>query len=795
MKKSLALFTCLFCLKMMLTAQAGNGIGVVSGTLLDPVAAPLAYASVSVFDTEKNLVLGVISAEDGRFLLEELPLDTLFLEVAFLGYQTHKQTLLLTKKQKKIALGNIAMQEDAAQLEEIVVTAEKSQYNLKLDKKEFIVGKDALSRGGSAIDILDQVPLVSVEPTGAVTLRGSSQVQILINGRRSGLTLNNALDQIPSENIAKVEVITNPSAAFSAQGSAGIINIVLKKSLGEGWNGQVSVNAGTPADYAVVPGINYRGKKINVFSNLRWRYSDYVGRYSTEQRTLTPSEIFYLDQNENEDRHDDGRSAYFGADFTPDAKNSFTLAFYRSETADTDLTLLNYSTRLGNETPNTFLRTGNSKENRNYNQLEANYTRTFEQKGEKLVFDFQYDFWNSIKNWDLKTTGDILPDNAARDLRTRNKAGSRDYVLQGDYTKPVGEDAKILVGMKFENRLVENEYLAESFEDETWKTFANIDNDVNYAERIAAAYAEYKGKTGKFQYALGLRSEYTFIDITDAEDVFTDANDYINLFPSANIGYLFNEKNTLQIGYTRRINRPNLWSLYPFFEIKDFNIQETGNPNLQPGFTDAAELSYLFAGEKITLNSNVYVKQTADAFQDFIRQNADGGFLIFPINIERRDEAGFELALRYRPTGFLRLNSEFNYYGFAEKGTFAEQNLDADGNAWRARFNADLRLWKELSFQANFGYQSGERAAQLRTFPSYTLSFGASRNFFDDKLTVSLRAFNVLDSRLRRSVYETSTVFLEQRSRRNQERFGVNIMYRFNQSARARLRRANRGNR
>jgi len=769
-------------------------IGIIKGKIVTEDNQAVAYASVTLLDTQKEFLLGAITEEDGSFLFEKVVLDSVILDIQFLGYQTVKKTLVLNRKVKKIDLGNIILQEDAKQLDEVVVTAEKSTYSLQLDKKVFEVGKDALAQGGSALDVLEQVPLVSVEPTGAVSLRGSTQVQILINGKRSGLTMNNALDQIPSENIARVEVITNPSASFDASGSAGIVNIILKKDLGQGWNGQLGVRAGIPADYSVMPGINYRGKKINFFSNLRWRYSDYFGRYSTEQASLLEDNAT-LSQNETENRHDDGRSGYFGMDYNFDEQNSVTLAYFRAETKDTDETFLNYNLADGLGGKNDFLRTGNSVENRNYNQIEANYTHNFLRKGEKLTFDFQYDFWNSNKDWNLATTGEFLPVNVAQDLRTNNKAGSRDYVLEGDYVLPLKSGGRIELGGKFENRKVNNEYLAEILNEDIWSTYQGIDNDVDYSERIGGAYLQYRGEKNAFNYSLGLRSEYTFIDIKDVAGEFTDDNKYLNFFPSANLGYKINKGNSFKFSYSKRINRPSLWNLYPFSEITDYNFQEIGNPNLQPAFSDAFEVSYLLVSDKITLNPNIYYRNTQDAFQRFVERNETETFLIKPINIEQREELGFEVSLRYNLAKFLRLNTEFSYYSFTEEGEYEGISLATDGQAWRARMSANFRLPKSINLQARFNYWSAERGAQTKQLSTHVLSFGGSKDFFNDKLNVGFRAYNVLNSMARRSVTQTDEFIIEREGRRNRARFGVNITYRFNQSSRDRMRRANRGNR
>lgn len=797
MKKLTTSLVLLFGISLLAFAQSSNNsnIGLIKGNLYNSDNQPITYASVSLLNTQKELLQGVISEEDGHFLLEALPLDSLLLKVEFLGYQTLIQTLVLNKKNKKIDLGKVLLSKDLQQLEEVVVTAEKSQYSLQLDKKIFEVGKNTLAQGGSAIDVLEQVPLVSVEPSGAVSLRGSTQVQILVNGKRSGLTMNNALDQIPSDNIARVEVITNPSSSFDANGSAGIINIVLKRNEDEGWNGQISIDTGTPASHAIRPSLNYRNQKINLFSNLRWRYADYFGRYSTIQRRFQDSMTSSLNLKENENRHDDGRSGYFGGDYYIDAQNTITLAYYRSETKDTDLTFLNYE--LGNPEQEmfNFLRTGNSIENRNYNQIELNYTHDFTLKNEKLTFDFQYDFWNSTKHWDLATTGDFVPSYIGQDLRTTNQSGSRDYVFKSDYTRPLKNGSKLQTGAKFENRIVTNDYLAEILVDEEWSVYNQIDNDVRYTEKIGAAYLQYQGKHNKVGYSLGLRSEYTSTDVEDVENTFTSNNDYINLFPSAFLSYDIKDGNSVQLSYSKRINRPSLWMLYPFFEIKDFNSQEIGNPNLQASFTDAFEFSYLLVGDKITFNPNLYFKHTNDAFQSFLSQNDQRTFIVKPINIEQRQETGFEFSLRYQPTKFLTINNEFNFYHFNQKGRFEEQTLDAKGTTWSAGISASVNLPKDINAQANFDYWGAEQGAQIRQLSTHVLTLGISKDFFDDKFNFSIRAYNILDSRARRSISESEQFYIEQDARRNKARYGFRLVYRFSQVGNQRIRRESRGNR
>ena len=775
-------------------AEQNTESGTIKGKVLDEQEEPVAFATISLTDTEGTILGGGISDDKGKFSLVNIPLGTLTVEVQFLGYQAFQQEVQLQKDKETITLKTITLSPDQAQLDEVLVTAERSQYSLRMDRKIFQIGKDVMANGSNALDILNEVPQVAVEPNGTITLRGNSQVQILINGRRTGLTMNNAIDQIDGENIERIEVITNPSASFDANGSAGIINIVLKKNQEYGFKGQISATAGAPANHIIRPSLLYKGERLNFFANYRWRYSDYNGLYTTDQRNLGDSEITRLTKNEIEDRHDDGRSFYVGGDYYWNDDNSVTLAFFRADTKDTDFTALNYTFE-EQQAERAFLRNGNSVENRDYNQLEANYTRTYEQAGRKWTVDFQYDFWNSNKDWQLNTFGADLPPNVPTDIRTNNQSDSKDYVLSTDYALPMGENGKLQFGGKVENRIVTTDYLAESLVDEQWLTFLDIDNEVEYHEAISAAYVEYENKIGSLDYKAGIRTEYTGIEISDVENTFSRNKYYLNWFPSAFLSYPFSESSNIQASYSRRINRPFLWDLYPFFEIRDVNLLQVGNPDLDPTYTNGFELSYSLRQDKFSFNPGVYYRSSQQPTQTFLDRQGEDLFVLQPVNIDQLKETGFEVNMRYQPIRALRLTTDFNFYHFEDIGTYAGQDLSADGTTWRLRVAGNLRLPKELRFQASYMYFAPRNEAQLNHLSSYDLTLGISKTVLEDKLDISARAFNILDSRIRQSVATTDSYILDRSSRRYGARYSLTLVYKINQTERDRMRSAQQGNR
>ena len=766
--------------------------GFISGKVLDEKGEFIPYATISLFDSSQKLIAGTITSEKGKFNFSDVLEGSYTLEVSFLGYDKNSVQINISSSQKKINLKAIVLEESPNAIDEVLITAEKSQFMLKMDKKVFNVGKDVLAQGGNALDILDQIPQVSVQPSGSVELRGSSAVQILINGKRSGLTMNNALDQLDIENIDNIEVITNPSAQYDANGSAGIINIILKKNKGEGFKGALRSTIGTPANHILMPSLSYKSQRVNLFGNLRWRYSDYNGLYQINQNNKSENS-FELNSSEVEDRHDDGLSFYVGGDYYLNDKSDITLAYFRANTKDTDQTHLDYKL-VEQEGDMQITRSGNSLEKRNYNQLEASFQHKINDRGSKFSLTLQYDFWNSKKDWQLNTTAAILPDNIEANLRTFNASNSRDLVINTDIEWPV-LGGQFKTGLKAETRKVNNNFLAENLNEDIWATYKSIDSDVAYSEMISAGYIDFSRSFEKLQIKIGLRGEHSDITIDDTEFIFENKKRYFNLFPSGFISYPINDGVEVQAGFSRRINRPSLWDLYLFNDITNINLLEIGNPELDPSYTNGFEVSASFQSEKISFNPGIYHRRSTNTFETFISQNNDGFLTSSPINIDGMNETGIEFTVRYRPLDILNINVDFNYYLFDQFGYYNGLDMSAEGNVWRSRINSNLRINKTLRIMASYQYRGPQNNAQVNYLASSDLSLSISQSYFDSKLDVSIRGSNILDTRRWQSVTDNAEYSITQNLRRTGPRYSLNLTYKFNYSDRDRIRTQNRGNR
>jgi outer membrane receptor protein involved in Fe transport len=788
-----ALITSILIFLFHLLANAQQTI--VSGKVQDVTTRePLPYVTVTVKDNAlKTIVVGVTD-DLGAFSLEALPSGKMTISFSFIGYQNHSQPLENISGKTKIELGTIGLSTDAVQLNAVEINGQKTNVSLKLDKKVFEVGKDVLSQNGSAHDVLNGVPSVTVSPTGAISLRDNSSVLVLINGRQSGLTQSNALDQIAADQIERIEVITNPSSRYDASGSAGIINIILKKNKKSGFSGQVRLVAGSPNDSRLNPSINFKSDKINIFSNFSIRSSDYVGLYTTNQSTVNNGTSTFLNHVQNEDRHDDGKLIYLGADYFIDEHRTITTAFLKNATNDNDKTNLLYEYSNANNTQDSILtREGKSWEKRDYNQLEFNYTQTFKQPAKKWTIDIQYDWWNSDKNWNLSTQR-LYPDQSVYPgIRTSSIGNSKDLLLQSDFIQPIDTVSVFEFGIKTEIRKVSSVFLAEQQQENIWLIYQNIDNDLKYTETISSAYAQYSNKAGKLNYMAGLRTEFTRISITDIKNTYNDDKKYGKLFPTVNLSYKF-DASTLQLNYSKRINRPSLYALYPFNELTDLNSQYIGNPDLNPSYTDVFELAFLKTWKKLTLNPSVYYQWESGYIQDFTYRENDI-FYTTPINIQHEIRSGVELSTLYNPLKWLQVNMEMNFYHFSQKGSYQEENLDYEGKTFIGRLSTQIKLPAKFSFQGRYNFRGAQQNAQTKNNALQSLDFGLSKILLKDKATIVFDVTNAFNLRQNKSTTTGTDYYFTENSIPNAARYRLSFVYRFNLTDQKGIRQANSANR
>ncbi|WP_067148243.1 outer membrane beta-barrel protein [Pseudotamlana agarivorans] len=804
----------------------------VIGTILDKeTKQPLEYATVSFFSKAENkIVEGGITNEKGEF---SIPISQGVYDIS-LEYMSYKTVKLSDKEiSSDLNLGSISLEINLEALDAVEVIAETTTVDIKLDKKIYNIGKDLTAAGGTISDALNNVPSVSVDVEGAISLRGNENVRILINGKPSamaGFGDTNVLSQLPAEAIERVEVITSPSARYDAEGTAGILNIILRQKETLGFNGSVNLTAGHPDNLGASTNLNYRTEKFNLFSNLGYRYYDAPrngNSYTTyfdkmEDGQTVPPEFENINENQEITRLNRNFNASLGMEYFLTKKTALTGSiFYRyGEDADESLNLSKrYNSNILEEQT---LRREQDSEAGNSFQFALNYVTKFNDEGHELTADFQYENQDEDQFSDIDenyiTTNQINPTPFQEEKINQNDK-EKEYLIQADYVLPIGEDTRFEAGFRgnFKNEITD--YILRQEDLSTGDFFVNdtISNIFDYTENIAAVYTQYGTKFGDFSFLLGLRLENTqlkgHIDsrLTDQEleDSFgfpVDVdfnNNYLGLFPTVNIIYnLANEdedgEESITLGYNRRINRPRGYYINPFPTRSSRTNVFQGNPNLAPAFASAFDIGYLKRWDKLTLTTSIYYQHETGSFErveeETGHQTSDGIDIIrtVPINLSSNDRTGGEIGILYNPYKWLRLNSSFNYFHFKKEGVFNDVDYGNKDNSWFARFSSKVTLPGKIDWQTNMNYRGPNSNAQSTSEGIFSMDLAFSKEI-NDNATISLNVRDVFNSRKRRTLTETDFFERDSEFQWRPRQINVSFLYRFNQQKQRHEKRGDRG--
>lgn len=788
------LLLCLFVFGNVYAQQpAGNTT--IRGRVLDTSSEKvLEYAAVTLHQIEDGKVLeGTVTNAAGSFELKATP-GTYFVQVKYLSFEPFKTKNIEVKEGiARIDLGEIGLVAIEVSLDEVEITADKSPMEFKLDKRVFNVQKDATNLGRNVSEILDQLPSVNVDLEGNVSLRGSENVRILVNGRQSGLvgiSSPDALRQLQGELIERIEVITNPSARYDAEGEVGIINLVLKKEKRKGVNGSIGLNVGEPANYGSSYSLNFRRNKINLFSSFGIRYRVTPGSGSLyQERTLLDSvlnEPYTLIAENDRTRRRTGLSGNlrFGADVELNPYNSISGAFVYRKGGDLNNNLVTYRdyNRFG-DLIRTTLRTDEETEDELDVEGQINYVRTFKQKGRKFTIDFQWEESEETELSDFEETTDA--NGTPLIQRSSNSDQEREIVFQTDYIHPVGKDGKFEAGAKASIRRVKNVFLVEERQlSDAWVTLPDFNDELDYDENILAAYTIYGDQIKAFSYQLGLRAEYTGIRTALLRTNYENPRNFFGLFPSAHLSYKFSEASQFQVSYSRRLSRPRFRSLIPFATFSDRRNNYRGNPDLNPEFTNSYEIGYLRYWDKGSLMSSVYHRNRQGVVERIIDIdiNEDGDFITtrFPVNLSTQNSIGIEFNLSQEVGEWWQLSGNFNFYRAITEGTYNGTVLRADALTWQSRLNSKMKLWKMLEFQQSFNYRAPRNTTQGRYLAAYNLDLSLATDVLKGKGTVTANVRDVFNTRRYISITEQEDFFARSEFQWSRTQFTLGFTYRIN---------------
>jgi outer membrane receptor protein involved in Fe transport len=766
---------------------AGNKVKV-TGKVFEKVSKqPLEYATISIMaPNQTKVIAGGITNPKGEFEVAVAP-GTYDIKIEFISF---KPTEI---KQKVIQgdtnLGAVNLSEDAAQLNEVVVRAEKSTVEIKLDKKVYNVGQDMMVKGGTVSDVLDNVPSVSVDTEGNVSLRGSDNIRILIDGRPSNaINVAEALRQLPADAIDKVEVITNPSARYDAEGGSGIINIILKKGKNQGLNGTFIASTGIPETYGLSANLNYKTEKLNYFTTAGYNHR------TSEGGGLTNSQYFnddgttknFLDEDRDTKRTSDGFNGRAGIEWTVAPNTFWTNAInYQKSTGDTR-DLINYNNfDAAHAFTGTSYRLNSGDTDSENVEYTSNLIKNFNDKGHKLTADLSVSR-NTDDSNSLITGSDNFNN-------TLNNQVQKQVQLQADYVLPLGKGSQFEAGYKGSFGDLNNEYYVL---DDQGATLPNLSNTLEYKENINALYTSYGFKVNKFSYLFGLRWEDTNIQVNLLDTNDFNTKKYNNLFPSAFISYEISDQSNFTASYSKRLSRPRGRFMNPAVNYSsNINIFQ-GNPDLDPSLTDKYDIGFIKRWDKVTFNTSAYFEDTKDVFS-FVRsptgENVNGIPVILsrPINLGKEQKFGFEFTLNYTPFKVWKLNSNFNFYNVKTtgensytdaNGDLVVQNLDNQANSWFARINSKVTLPYKIDWQLTAMYNGEQKTAQGKNLGQFGMNTALSKDVLKDKATIAFNISDVFNSRIMKSYtyLENQTSYGEMQFRKRQ--FNLSFTYRFNKA-------------
>ena len=741
---------------------------------------PIEFATVIIGDSKtQKPITGVTTAIDGTFDIYIQSQD-FYVEISFIGFitQTIKEVSIIDGR---LNLGTILLAEDSEVLDEVFVRADKSQTEFRLDKRVFNVGKDLSSTGASVLEVLNNVPSVNVNIEGEISLRGSSGVQILINGKPSVLASEqgNALGTITAEMIEKIEVITNPSAKYESEGTSGIINIVIKKEDRKGFNGSISLNTGIPHNHSLGISLNRRTEKFNLFSQLGVGYRELPHDVKNIiNQDLSESNSILTEGTEY--RNELFYNLILGTDYHINSYNVLTLSGYFAYEIEDQPSLTNFS--LTNKTDITASQWIRNEITKAYNpkwQYEIQYKRDFpDNKNHALLFSALGVFFGKDLSSDFNNTTTIGNDgDRIRLQQTRTEFEEAKYIFKLDYTKPFSNKMTLETGTQYVVQDVSNDYLVNNFVQNSWMNDAGFTNIFEYGQKVLGIYGTGAYEHTKWGVKLGLRLEATDLNTLLTNISQANNQNYISFFPSVHTSYKLTKRLSLQAGYSRRVFRPRLWDLNPFFNIRNNYSIRIGNPALQPEFTDSYEITTVYEMGKISFNFALYHRYVTDVIERvFIFENNINTYK--PLNIGINQSTGVEFNTKYTLNDWLSINGDFNYNYFNRQGSFENTSLNFSADQWSIKWIAKFKLPKQIDFEITGNYRSKYKTVQGVISNNTFANLGLRKKIMKNKGTINLSIRDIFASRVWEMETNQSESYIY--SRRQRGRFitlGLNYSF------------------
>jgi len=740
--------------------------GTIKGVVVDKdLNVPVEYATVSVYTMRDSLLIdGTITDGKGFFELKKLKPGKYFVEVSFIGYNKATVRNIPINKTHKIAdLKIVKLRVSCESLDEVIVTSERLPVQYQIDKKVIPVSRQITAASGTAVDVLENVPSVSVDIEGNISLRGSTNFTVLVDGKPSILDASDILEQMPASAIENIEIITNPSAKYDPEGTAGIVNIITKKNKGKGFTGIANLNLGSQDNHGGDFLMNYRKKKWNFNFGLNYNNRGFSGDRETENRTVIEDVTNYVHSQGNSEMERLSYGVRTGFDFDLDEKNQFSAGFRYGKRDMKRGSIQDYQeyTDAGNDL-SIYDSEDLWKRKMNFISSNLSYLRKFKGKGHQLSTQITY----SHRDGDEKSTNELFDSNQQQtsgQIANEVGPGSR-WEIRSDYTLPLGKDSKFEAGYQGQIRSSEDD--TEQFDFNTsnglYEYQEQFSHMVTYDRSVHGLYSTIASNMGMFGYQLGFRSEYTYRKIEFQGEADKFSIDRWDFFPTIHTQYDLGSNNQLMASYTRRIQRPRGWYLEPFITWTDaYNVRQ-GNPDLNPEYIDSYEMGFMKRFRDQAFSFETYYKITHNKIERVRTVYEDNVMLSTMDNVGKDYSLGMEATFNLSFSSWFKNDLIGNFYHYKEEGEFSTvnslgneviQDFSTKSYNWSIRNNSTFIFDKNTKLQVNVNYHSPTDWAQGRREAFFTTSAGLKRFFWRRKIAATLQVRDVFSSAKHETTY------------------------------------------
>jgi len=751
----------------------------------------LPFATITLRNPANNkLIGGAVSDERGKAIIQS-SVSNVEIQVDYVGFETLIFTKVLSKRTD---LGSLQLTPKENQLTGIDLVGRRSDVEIRLDKRVYNVGQNLNAKGTNVSDVLENIPSLSLDLEGNLELRGSTNVRILIDGKPSGLVgLNGitALADLPAESIERVEVITAPSARYQAEGSSGIVNIILAKNTLKGLNGVFNVSGGKFDSYGANASLNYKVGKFNFFTNSGYGDNTNLGGAYQENTYMPVGTYDKFYERRSFDRRRVGSNVNLGVDINLAQKTKFTFSYVINDRDGDDITSNQQNHTLLGEDKTRSLRSEVEKDKDVSKQLSFSLTHKFDEVGHKLDVTIQTERIIEDEFSDLQTQT-FLPSNSLSLLEENNtEERKKQFLAQLDYVWPIDKNTQFEAGYRSTNEKQDTGFtVLNEIAGGTMVVDEGLTNFLDYEQTIHAVYSQFGKKWNGFSFLAGLRYEHTDWTVIQKTTSEEGNNIFDGLFPTLNIGVEFSETANLTFGYNRRLSRPGARGLNPFRSRASETSFFQGNPNLRPSYSDGFDLGFLKQFKKFSLNSSIYFTRTYEPRQritvesgEFVEVNGENTAVIkrFPVNFGSQDRLGFEANSAIRWSTKWRTNISFNIFKSIDKGTYENLVLDNENESWSGNFRNNLELPWEINTQANVWYVGPQESAYGNRKGFGGVSLGLSKDILNDNATINLNFNDVFNNSIYRWNTFTESISTVAEYQRRKPYYKLTFTYRFRQ--------------